>query len=111
MSGKRTGMREYSQSTAANIAQPKNSTPMVSAGASDDVVGALDDDPTCRHTTVPVSAQAAHERIPVAGVQRRQPEPFGQLGERHRVEAALGVARGSRPRRARGRAATAAGTG
>ena len=27
--------------------------------------------PTCRHTTVPVSAHAAHERIPVAGVQRR----------------------------------------
>ena len=34
-------------------------TPMVSAGASDDVVGAVDDDPTCRHTTVPVSSHAA----------------------------------------------------
>ena len=44
-SGKRTGSFEYSQSTAANIAQPKNSTPMVSAGASDDVVGAVDDEP------------------------------------------------------------------
>ena len=58
-SGKRTGSFEYSQSTAANIAQPKNSTPIVSAGASDEVIGALDDEPTCRHTTVPVSAQAS----------------------------------------------------
>ena len=32
---------------------------MVSAGASDDVDGALDDEPTCRHTTVPVSSHAA----------------------------------------------------
>ena len=41
------------------MAQPKNSTPMVSAGASEEVIGALEDEPTCRHTTVPVSAQAA----------------------------------------------------
>src|SRR6476660_10430854 len=58
-SGKRSATLEYSQSTAANIAQPKNSTPMVSDGAPLDVAGADDDEPTCRHTTVSVSAQAA----------------------------------------------------
>ena len=58
-SGKRTGILEYSQSTAANIAQPKNSTPMVSDGAPLDVAGADDDEPTCRQTTVSVSAHAA----------------------------------------------------
>ena len=57
--GYRTGSLEYSQSTAANIAHPKNSTPMVSDGASDEVVGAVDDEPAWRHTTVAVSAQAA----------------------------------------------------
>ena len=31
------------------------------------------------------------ERIPVAGVQRGEPEPLGELGEGHRVEAARGV--------------------
>ena len=31
---------------------------MVSGGASGAVDGACDDDPTCRHTTVPVSSQA-----------------------------------------------------
>ena len=57
--GNRTGILEYSQSTAANIAQPKNSTPTVSDGAPDDVAGADDDDPTCRQITVSVSSQAA----------------------------------------------------
>ena len=32
-----------------------------------------------------------HERVPVAGVQRREPEPLGKLGERHRGESPLGV--------------------
>jgi len=41
------------------MAQPKNSTPMVSDGAPVEVVGADDEDPACRQTTVPVSAQAA----------------------------------------------------
>src|SRR3954469_21591782 len=57
-SGKRSATFEYSQSTAANMAQPKNSTPMVSDGAPVDVAGADDDDPTCRETTVSVSGHA-----------------------------------------------------
>ena len=35
---------------------------------------------------MPVSAHARHQRVPVAGVQRRETEALGQLGERHRVE-------------------------
>jgi hypothetical protein len=57
--GKRTGIFEYNQSTAANIANPKNSTPIQSPGASLEVVGVDPDEPTWRHTTVPVSSHAA----------------------------------------------------
>src|ERR1700722_3011212 len=59
ISGNRTGIFEYSQSIAANMAHPKNSTPIVSEGAPVDVAGADDDDPAWRHSTVPVSSQAA----------------------------------------------------
>ena len=52
-------MRENSQSTAANMAYPKNSTPTTSAGASSDVFGEELDEPTWRLTTVPVSSHAA----------------------------------------------------
>jgi hypothetical protein len=41
------------------MAQPKNSTPIVSEGAPVDVAGADDDDPACRQSTVPVSSHAA----------------------------------------------------
>src|ERR1700692_4432395 len=50
---------EYSQSTAAVMAYAKNSTPATSGGASSVVDGDVPDDPMCRFTTVPVSAQAA----------------------------------------------------
>ena len=50
---------EYSQSTAAVIAYAKNSTPCTSGGASSVVEGEVPDEPMCRFTTVPVSAQAA----------------------------------------------------
>src|SRR4051812_1198706 len=59
MSGWRTGTSEYSQSTAANIAYPKNSTPITSGGASADVDGEVPDDPMCRLITVWVSAHAS----------------------------------------------------
>src|SRR5258705_9058051 len=58
MSGNRTGMREYSQSTAENMEYPKNSTPTTSGGASSAVDGDVPDEPMCRLMTVPVSAQA-----------------------------------------------------
>src|SRR4051812_28854335 len=58
MFGNRTGILEYRKSTAENMAYPKNSTPMVSGGASGAVDGDDDDDPTCRQTTVPVSSHA-----------------------------------------------------
>src|SRR6516164_2052505 len=41
------------------MAKPKNSTPMQSPGASLEVVGVDPDEPTWRHTTVPVSSHAA----------------------------------------------------
>ena len=94
--GSAPGCVEYSQSTAANIAHPKNSTPMVSDGASDDVVGARRRRPDVQaHHGARLRARG-EERIPVAGVQRRQAEPLGELGERHRVEAARRRCAGSR---------------
>ena len=65
---------------------------MVSAGASDEVVGAVDDDPTCRQITVPVSSHAAMNGSHQPGVQRGQAESLGQLGERDGLEAACRVA-------------------
>ena len=58
MSGKRTGIIEYSQSTAENMAKANASTPMASAGASEDVDGRLDDEPMCKQMTVSVSSHA-----------------------------------------------------
>src|SRR5678816_3965067 len=57
--GNRTGILEKSQSTAAYIAYAKNNAPVASLGASGAVVGEVPDEPTCRHTTVPVSSHAA----------------------------------------------------
>src|SRR5690242_3426153 len=59
MSGNRTGTFEYSQSTALYIPYAPNSAAGISGGASADVVGDVPEDPTCRHSTVPVSAHAA----------------------------------------------------
>ena len=59
MSGKRTGIFEYSQSTALYMPYAPNNTAGISGGASSEVVGDVPDDPTCRQSTVPVSAQAA----------------------------------------------------
>ena len=84
---------------------------MVSAGASDDVVGALDDDADVQAHDGAGLGAGLHQRIPVAGVQRRQAEPLGQLGEGHGAEAALGVAAHLVRGDLRDRAATAAGTG
>src|ERR1700742_515712 len=58
-SGNLVGSPEYNQSTAAEIAYAKNSTPCTSGGASSVVDGEDPDDPMCRFTTVPVSAHAA----------------------------------------------------
>ena len=44
------------------------------SGASSDVVMVLVPEPMCMHTTVPVSAHACEERVPVARVDARQPE-------------------------------------
>src|SRR4051812_8750894 len=60
MSGKRTGIREYSQSTAEYMPYAPNSTAGISGGASGDVLGDVPDEPTWRHTTVSVSAHAAN---------------------------------------------------
>src|SRR6478752_10625298 len=59
MSGKRTGTFEYSQSTALYMPYAPNRTAGISGGASSDVVGDVPDEPTCRQSTVPVSAHAA----------------------------------------------------
>src|SRR5471030_1690360 len=61
MSGKRTGTFEYSQSTALYISYAPKRTAGISGGASAEVVGDVPDDPTCRHSTVPVSAHAANK--------------------------------------------------
>src|SRR5271156_6879685 len=58
-SGNLLGNPEYSQSTAAEMAYAKNSTPCTSGGASSVVDGDEPDDPMCRFTTVPVSAHTA----------------------------------------------------
>src|SRR4051794_35993824 len=60
MSGKRTRTFEYSQSTALYMPYAPKRTAGISGGASDDVVGEVPDEPTCRHNTVPVSAHAAN---------------------------------------------------
>src|SRR6516165_6212827 len=58
--GNRTGIFEYSQSTALYMPYAPNSTAGISGGASSDVVGDVPDDPTCKHTTVPVSSHAVN---------------------------------------------------
>jgi hypothetical protein len=60
MSGKRTGIFEYSQSTALYMPYAPKSTAGISGGASADVVGDVPDEPTCRHSTVSVSSHAAN---------------------------------------------------
>ena len=61
-------------------------------GASGDVAGIFDDDPMCMQTTVSVSSHAAKNGSQLAGVDRRQPERVGVLGEGDGVAALGGAA-------------------
>jgi hypothetical protein len=54
-SGNRAGIFDHNQSTAANIAYAKNKEPRASLSTSDAVAGEVPEEPTCKHTTVPVS--------------------------------------------------------
>ena len=65
---------------------------MVSDGASGAVAGDVPDEPTCRHTTVPVSSHAAMSGSQWPVCNDGQPEQVGRLGERHRLEPARRVA-------------------
>ena len=74
------------------IALLKLSVAATATGASADVAGIFDDDPMCMHTTVFGVLARREERVPVAGVDARQPEVRRDLAEAHRVHAARRVA-------------------
>jgi hypothetical protein len=58
--GKRVAMPDHSQSAQARKALPGKIVGKYSNVGSGDGTGAHDAEPVCRHTTVSVSAQAAH---------------------------------------------------
>ncbi len=60
-----------------------------SKGASGAVMASCDDEPMCRHTTVPSSSHAPPEGVPVVGVEARPAQLGGVLREGHGV-ASLG---------------------
>ena len=90
--GNRSGMRAHSQSAAASMPCTGNKVVLCSSGDSGRRGGAIDPDPVWMQTTVLGLLARAEQRIPVVGVHRRQPEVVHALGERDRLEAALGVA-------------------
>ena len=91
-SGKRSGTPDHSHSAAASSALTGNRVGKSSKGGSGEGSGAHAEAPVCRQTTVPVSSQAAkngsHSPEKIDG----QPEPGGELGEAHGLEAPLRVA-------------------
>ena len=67
---------------------------LASVGASLQIAGSVDDEPTCMHTTISCRLGGAEHRVPVAPgvVDRRQPERLGVLARtrtRARPRAAL----------------------
>ena len=64
----------------------------VEGGASGDAAGIFDDEPMCMHRVGLGLLGDGEHRVPVAGVDARQPEVGGDLAEAHRPCAPIGVA-------------------
>ena len=65
---------------------------ITSIGASTDVITSCDDEPMCRHTTVPSSEHARQNGSQWSEWKLGQPSFSGVLRERHRVAALRGDA-------------------
>ena len=79
--GKRRATPDHSHSAAASSALTGNTVGSSSKGGSGEGSGAQDEAPVCRHTTVPVSSQAAkkgsHSPLKMEG----RPQLGRELGE------------------------------
>ena len=89
--GKRHGIPAHNQSAQDARAFTGKSVVSSSSGAPGERAAVHDDDPLCRQTTVPVSSHAREQRVPVVGVDRRQPEVDRVLREGDGPEPAPGV--------------------
>ena len=80
-SGKRTSTPDMRKSISDASRCRTRAWRSTDGGASGDVAGICDDEPMCMQTTVPVLGARGEERVPVAGVDRRQPEVVRDLAE------------------------------